>query len=133
MTGPAYAEATVPAPRRADRADIPVMDRVRLQALAAGDDATLQATARRYEGLLRSAAGVILRSDVDVDEAAQRTWVLLLRNAGHQRPAVSARLALHRRPARGAGDPAGTAAHHPERGRSPSARHGVPSRRFRRA
>jgi RNA polymerase sigma factor (sigma-70 family) len=82
MTALAYAEApTVPAPRRADRADVPVVDRRHLQALAAGDDATWQATVRRYEGLLRSAARVMLRSDADVDEAVQRTWVLLLRNA----------------------------------------------------
>jgi RNA polymerase sigma factor (sigma-70 family) len=82
MTALAYAEApTVPAPRRADRADVPVVDYPHLQALAAGDDATWQATVRRYEGLLRSAARVVLRSDADVDEAVQRTWVLLLRNA----------------------------------------------------
>jgi RNA polymerase sigma factor (sigma-70 family) len=82
MTALAYAETpTVPAPRRADRADVPVVDRGHLQALAAGDDATWQATVRRYEGLLRSAARVVLRSDADVDEAVQRTWVLLLRNA----------------------------------------------------
>ena len=82
MTALAYAETpTVPAPRRADLADVPVVDRGHLQALAAGDDATWQATVRRYEGLLRSAARVVLRSDADVDEAVQRTWVLLLRNA----------------------------------------------------
>ena len=82
MTALAYAETpTVPAPRRADRADVPVVDRGHLQALAAGDDATWQVTVRRYEGLLRSAARVLLRSDADVDEAVQRTWVLLLRNA----------------------------------------------------
>jgi DNA-directed RNA polymerase specialized sigma24 family protein len=81
MTALAYAEApTVPAPRRADGADEPV-DRRHLQALAAGDDATWQATVRRYEGVLRSAARVVLRSDADVDEAVQRTWVLLFRNA----------------------------------------------------
>src|SRR5215213_5999646 len=82
MTALAYAEApAIPAPRRADRADVPVVDRRHLQALAAGDDAVWQATVRRYEGLLRSAARVVLRSDSDVDEAVQRTWVLLLRNA----------------------------------------------------
>ena len=82
MTALAYAATpTVPAPRRADRADVPVVDRGHLQALAAGDDATWLATVRRYEGLLRSAARVVLRSDADVDEAVQRTWVLLLRNA----------------------------------------------------
>jgi RNA polymerase sigma factor (sigma-70 family) len=82
MTALAYAEApSVPAPRRADRTDAPIVDHRYLQALAAGDDATWHATVRRYEGLLRSAARVVLRSDADVDEAVQRTWVLLLRNA----------------------------------------------------
>jgi len=82
MTALALAPAPViPAPRRADRADVPIVDRGQLDALAAGDDATWQTTVRRYEGLLRSAARVVLRSDSDVDEAVQRTWVLLLRNA----------------------------------------------------
>lgn len=82
MTALAYAEAPViPAPRRAGRGDVPVVDREHLLALAAGDDATWQTTVRRYEGLLRSAARVVLRSDSDVDEAVQRTWVLLLRSA----------------------------------------------------
>jgi len=49
--------------------------------LAAGDDAAWQATVRRYERLLRSSARAVLRSDADVDEAVQRTWVLLLKNA----------------------------------------------------
>ncbi|TFV73340.1 sigma-70 family RNA polymerase sigma factor [Blastococcus sp. CT_GayMR19] len=57
------------------------LDRGPLTALAAGDDATWQATVRRYDALLRSTARGILRSDADVDEAVQRTWVLLLRNA----------------------------------------------------
>jgi RNA polymerase sigma factor (sigma-70 family) len=78
----APAVPTIPAPRRADRADLPVVDRRHLQALAAGDDAAWRTTVRRYEGLLRSAARVVLRSDSDVDEAVQRTWVLLFRNAG---------------------------------------------------
>ena len=56
-------------------------DRGPLPALAAGDEATWQETVRRYEGLLRSAARVVLRSDADIDEAVQRTWVLLFRNA----------------------------------------------------
>jgi RNA polymerase sigma factor (sigma-70 family) len=82
MTALAHAEApSVPAPRRAGQADVPAVDARYLQALAAGDDATWQTTVRRYEGLLRSAARVVLRSDADVDEAVQRTWVLLLRNA----------------------------------------------------
>ncbi|SOE00815.1 RNA polymerase sigma factor [Blastococcus haudaquaticus] len=83
MTALAYADApAVPTPRRGDRADVPAVDRRHLLLLAAGDDATWQATVRRYEGVLRSAARVVLRSDSDVDEAVQRTWVLLLRNAG---------------------------------------------------
>jgi RNA polymerase sigma factor (sigma-70 family) len=57
------------------------VDRGPLLALAAGEEATWHATVRRYDALLRSAARVVLRSDADVDEAVQRTWVLLLRNA----------------------------------------------------
>ena len=49
--------------------------------LAAGDDAAWQTTVRRYERLLRSSARAVLRSDADVDEAVQRTWVLLFRHA----------------------------------------------------
>ena len=49
--------------------------------LAAGDDAAWRTTVRRYERLLRSSARAVLRSDADVDEAVQRTWVLLLKNA----------------------------------------------------
>ena len=65
------------------------------------------ATVRRYEGLLRSAARVVLRSDADVDEAVQRTWVLLLpQRRPDQRPALPAGLAVDDRPPRGAGDPA---------------------------
>ena len=56
-------------------------DRGLLTALAAGEEATWHTTVRRYESLLRSAARVVLRSDADIDEAVQRTWVLLLRNA----------------------------------------------------
>lgn len=82
MTALAYAEApAIPQPRGGDRADVPAVDRRHLLLLAAGDDAAWQSTVRRYEGLLRSAARVVLRSDSDVDEAVQRTWVLLLRNA----------------------------------------------------
>jgi RNA polymerase sigma factor (sigma-70 family) len=58
-------------------------DRELLTALAAGDEATWHTTVRRYEALLRCAARVVLRSDADIDEAVQRTWVLLLRNADH--------------------------------------------------
>ena len=83
MTALALAPApSIPAPRRADRADVPAVDRRHLLLLAAGDDDAWQTTVRRYAGLLRSAARVVLRSDSDVDEAVQRTWVLLLRNAG---------------------------------------------------
>ena len=57
------------------------LDRGPLAALAAGDDATWQATVRRYTALLRSTARGVLHSDADVDEAVQRTWVLLLRSA----------------------------------------------------
>ena len=64
---------TAPAPVSVDHGPLP--------ALAAGDEATWQATVQRYEALLRSAARVVLRNDADVDEAVQRTWVLLFRNA----------------------------------------------------
>jgi RNA polymerase sigma factor (sigma-70 family) len=56
-------------------------DRDLLDALTAGDPTAWRDTVRRYEGLLRSAARVALRGDADVDEAVQRTWVLLFRNA----------------------------------------------------
>ena len=52
-----------------------------LPALAAGDPTAWQATVPRYEGLLRSAARVVPRGDADIDEAVQRRWVLLFRNA----------------------------------------------------
>ena len=57
------------------------LDRGPLPGLSAGDDATWQATVRRFESLLRSTARGILRSDADIDEAVQRTWVLLFRYA----------------------------------------------------
>jgi len=56
-------------------------DRSTLVALSCGDDAVWQATVRRYEGLLRASARAVLRNDADIDEAVQRTWVLLFRNA----------------------------------------------------
>lgn len=59
----------------------PATDRGTLTGLAGGDEATWRATVRRYEGLLRATARSVLRNDADVDEAVQRTWVLLLRNA----------------------------------------------------
>jgi RNA polymerase sigma factor (sigma-70 family) len=71
----------VPTPRTALDDRIDPTGRALLEALAAGDNTTWQETVRRFEGLLRSAARVVLRSDSDVDEAVQRTWVLLLRNA----------------------------------------------------
>ena len=58
-------------------------DRAPLEALARGDEATWRSTVGRFEGLVRATARNVLRSDADVDEAVQRTWVLLLRNAGH--------------------------------------------------
>ena len=90
MPALAYAEAPAVAPvvaaRPALRA-VPPTDEPAgpgmLAALAAGDDATWDATVRRYERLLRSSARAVLRSDADVDEAVQRTWVLLFRNATH--------------------------------------------------
>lgn len=71
----------VPAPRTAPESCMEDDGRGLLDALAGGDEATWRATVRLFEGLLRSAARVVLRSDADVDEAVQRTWVLLFRNA----------------------------------------------------
>jgi RNA polymerase sigma factor (sigma-70 family) len=73
------AEATVAGPLEASPG-LPA-DRGPLPALAAGDEVTWNATVRRYKSVLRSAARVVLRNDADVDEAVQRTWVLLFRNA----------------------------------------------------
>ena len=87
----------VPTPRTAPDACADD-DRGLLDALAAGDEATWQATVRRYEGLLRSAARVVLRSDADIDEAVQRTWVLLFRNADRINDAAGACRAGCRRP-----------------------------------
>jgi RNA polymerase sigma factor (sigma-70 family) len=70
---PALAYATHPAATSPDR-DL-------LARLAAGDESTWQVTVRCYEGLLRGSARAVLRNDADVDEAVQRTWVLLLSNA----------------------------------------------------
>ena len=70
----------VPAPRT--RSDNTEEDgRALLDALAAGNEAAWNSTVRRFEGLLRAAARVVLRSDADLDEAVQRTWVLLFRHA----------------------------------------------------
>jgi RNA polymerase sigma factor (sigma-70 family) len=77
---PRPAVATIPRPRTPVRTEREVGGRL-LADLAAGDDAAWQTTVRRYERLLRSSARAVLRSDADVDEAVQRTWVLLLRNA----------------------------------------------------
>jgi RNA polymerase sigma factor (sigma-70 family) len=74
------AVATLPVPRTPARSEREVGSRL-LADLAAGDDAAWHTTVRRYERLLRSSARAVLRSDADVDEAVQRTWVLLLRNA----------------------------------------------------
>jgi RNA polymerase sigma factor (sigma-70 family) len=72
----------VPAPRTAPESCTEENGRGVLDALAAGDETTWSSTVRQFEGLLRSAARVVLRGDADVDEAVQRTWVLLFRNAG---------------------------------------------------
>ena len=71
----------VPTPRTAPDSCMEEDGRGLLDALAAGDEATWSTTVRRFEGLLRSAPRVVLRSDADIDEAVQRTWVLLFRNA----------------------------------------------------
>jgi RNA polymerase sigma factor (sigma-70 family) len=80
MPALAYATrpASIPTPRlpAATETDSGLLGR-----LAAGDESTWRATVRRYEGLLRGSARGVLRSDADVDEAVQRTWVLLLNNA----------------------------------------------------
>ena len=52
-----------------------------LTALSCGDAAAWEETVRRFEGLLRSSARAVLRNDADIDEAVQRTWVLLFRHA----------------------------------------------------
>ena len=67
----------VPAPRSATCPADPAL----LSRLAAGDDATWRQVVRQYEGLLRGSARAVLRNDADVDEAVQRTWILLLNNA----------------------------------------------------
>lgn len=90
MTALAYAETpadtrrrAIPSPRRAPSGTVEREDGRRLLAdLAAGDETAWLTTVRRYERLLRSSARAVLRSDADVDEAVQRTWVVLLRNAG---------------------------------------------------
>jgi RNA polymerase sigma factor (sigma-70 family) len=56
-------------------------DRSVLTALSCGDAAAWEETVRRFEGLLRSSARAVLRNDADIDEAVQRTWVLLFRHA----------------------------------------------------
>jgi RNA polymerase sigma factor (sigma-70 family) len=71
----------VPTPRTAPDSCMEEDGRGLLDALAASDEATWSTTVGRFEGLLRSAARVVLRSDADIDEAVQRTWVLLFRNA----------------------------------------------------
>lgn len=52
-----------------------------LARLAAGDESTWRGIVRSYEGLLRGSARSVLRNDADVDEAVQRTWVLLFNHA----------------------------------------------------
>ena len=58
-----------------------IVDREPLEALARGDESAWRSTVGRFEGLVRATARAVLRSDADVDEAVQRTWVLLLGNA----------------------------------------------------
>ena len=53
------------------------IDRDPPEALARGDEAAWRSTVRRFEGMVRSTARSVLRNDADVDEAVQRTWVLL--------------------------------------------------------
>ncbi|MDQ1660085.1 MAG: hypothetical protein QOJ68_65 [Blastococcus sp.] len=65
------------APRPTTRTADPVL----LCRIAAGDDATWRQVVRQYEGLLRGSARAVLRNDADVDEAVQRTWILLLSHA----------------------------------------------------
>lgn len=67
--------ATAPRPTTA------AADPVLLRRLATGDDATWRQVVRQYEGLLRGSARCVLRNDADVDEAVQRTWILLLSHA----------------------------------------------------
>ena len=62
-------------------AELTALDRGPLPALAAGDDATWQATVQRYDALVRATARRVVRSDADVDESVQRTWVALFRSA----------------------------------------------------
>jgi RNA polymerase sigma factor (sigma-70 family) len=57
------------------------IDRDPLEALARGDEAAWRSTVRRFEGMVRSTARSVLRTDADVDEAVQRTWIQLLRSA----------------------------------------------------
>jgi RNA polymerase sigma factor (sigma-70 family) len=69
------ARATAPRPTTG------TADPVLLCRIAAGDDATWRQVVRQYEGLLRGSARAVLRNDADVDEAVQRTWILLLSHA----------------------------------------------------
>jgi RNA polymerase sigma factor (sigma-70 family) len=62
-------------------APTPDVDHGLLAALAVGEEATWRTTVRRYEALVRATARGVVRGDADVDEAVQRTWVLLLQNA----------------------------------------------------
>jgi RNA polymerase sigma factor (sigma-70 family) len=78
---PALAYATRPAAEPTAPTLSAVPDRDLLDDLAAGDNGAWQRTVRRYEGLLRASARHVVRNDADVDEAVQRTWVLLLSNA----------------------------------------------------
>ena len=94
---PALAYAARPTADSATPTVSAVPDRTLLEDLAAGDNGAWQRTVRRYEGLLRASARAVVRNDADVDEAVQRTWVLLLSHAfSVWRP--SGRLASRNRP-----------------------------------
>jgi RNA polymerase sigma factor (sigma-70 family) len=62
-------------------AERPATDADLLTRLASGDEPTWRGIVGRYEGLLRASVRAVLRNDLDVDEAVQRTWVLLLHHA----------------------------------------------------
>ena len=79
MPALAYADRPTTEPTAPTLSAVP--DRSLLDDLAAGDNGAWQRTVRRYEGLLRASARNVVRNDADVDEAVQRTWILLLNNA----------------------------------------------------
>lgn len=52
-----------------------------LRLLAAGHEASWREVVGRYERLVRSAARTVVRDQADIDDAVQRTWIILLTNA----------------------------------------------------